>query len=156
VFFIVLVMACSSGTTRARIDPTGLDLKDGRSVSDLGQMSDPVFVLLYDPASCFSCGGFLPIWIETARRLENTMFLVFTREPSEAEARVLAGSRMHVEGVLRSLPPIQTGAAWEFVFLAGELVYEAIVEPEALSTDALTAFQNQEPRDAARGLARGG
>lgn len=82
------------------------------------ESNDTVAVLLYSPATCFTCGAGLARW-NILKAEGAPVMLVLTREPSRVESRRLRLAKVRADAVVasHSLPD-----AMDALFVHGELV----------------------------------
>ena len=89
-----------------------------------------------DPSDCFTCSSTAGFWIQLGHQRPGSVFFVFTREPSEAEARLLRTYRVPLDHIVHrrgSSGPQRS----ERLYVNGQLVVadsgaQLLTDPRAL------------------------
>ncbi len=91
---VVLVAACAT-----REQPTDdVRLSNATRIDTLVASSDTAVVILIDPSDCISCSPSLSTWYLIRR--SHPVYYIFTRTPTEGEARLLALHRLEAIGIV--------------------------------------------------------
>lgn len=114
------VNSCSSSPV-AR--PRDWVLDDGRTLGQLLGDSGTAVVLIMDPGDWFRCFSVLAEWLEWRRGGEGQFHLVFSRQPTALERRLLIVARLRPEPFVTTGTPSREHTPMELVFHDGRLVY---------------------------------
>jgi hypothetical protein len=95
---------------------------NGSPVSDLGGISDSVLILVYDPADVFACSSAIQQWQAIERSRSLKVRLVYSRIPTQIEARQLRVSRIVPSATLRPRLFGNSGPSAEYLMIRGRLV----------------------------------
>lgn len=110
-----------------------LELTSGAAIRTLTVGYDTAIALVYDPSECFTCTGTLADWIEVEHTRPVKIFLVLTREPRSAEARMLSSFRVPIAGVLASSWPSRMPTSMEILFVNGQFIASAVAQETSKS-----------------------
>jgi hypothetical protein len=106
-------------SSRPATGPAEWRLANGRS--PVGADTGLVVVLAINPSDAFTCSAMLMEWLEWRRADPRRFRLVFTRAPTEAEARRLRAVRLPLAGTLDNGP--RHGTPMEVVFRDGRVIF---------------------------------
>lgn len=118
-----LSMMISSMLVRSLSSSYGITstMSNGDAVSSLREAADSVLVLIYDPADVFACSSAIQQWQSAESRGTLRVFLIFSRQPSEVEARQLRTSRISPHSGLRTKLLARKPLSAEYLFVGGKL-----------------------------------
>lgn len=102
---VAILLGFVAGACGANAGAPALDerlLTSGRSVAQLvsDRTTDTVFVVVYDPAQCFSCYQSLSRWTSLRKAQPQQVAILLSRPPSPAERDQLLAARVDIDGVL--------------------------------------------------------
>jgi hypothetical protein len=133
---LAIIFAACKGT--ASTDLLSAELDDGRQLQALAKSDRPGAILIYDAATCFTCGTAVPQW----RRLMNDsrvhVAVVLAGAVTEADLRALRIQRIPIAGTMKKPPFGREAMPVEILTVDGHS-HAAAIGAEAVHTRRLWA-----------------
>lgn len=110
----LLLQSCNPATE-------DLILASGDPLSRFASDIDTTLVLVYDPADCLSCYSAFSKWFAYKQAHPERVYLVLSREPTDAERKQFVAARIVIDGVLSKTTSIgQDLLPREILYIEGE------------------------------------